>query len=88
MNKKFQILGSMVKKQRLAKKLSQHEVATKLGYGSAQFVSNVERGMCAFPLVNMRKLGKIIDLDLKQVSEILVSEYTKEVQGALLSKSK
>lgn len=88
MSKKFQILGTMVRKQRLAKGLSQHEVATKLGYGSAQFVSNVERGMCSFPLTNMRKLGKVIDLDLKQVSEILVSEYTKEVQGTLLGKSK
>jgi transcriptional regulator with XRE-family HTH domain len=45
--------GNFLKAKREAANITQAEVAEKLGYTSAQFVSNIERGLCAMPLANI-----------------------------------
>lgn len=77
-------MGKYLKEKRLTKGLSQHQVAAKLGYGSSQFVSNVERGMCGFPLVKLRKLVDIYDLDAEFLANMIVEDHAKEVRTALI----
>lgn len=71
----FKIIGDYTRQKRIAAGLSQRQVAQKLGYNNAQFVSNVERGLCNYPLRNLKKLEKLIGLDLVHTRDLLVIEY-------------
>lgn len=54
--------GVYLRMQRLRTGRSQKEIATLCGYSSPQFISNIERGLCAAPpevLVKMSKEYKI-----------------------------
>lgn len=56
-------LGAALKKAREDKKLTQAELAQKIGYTSPQFVSNIERGVTVFPQVNVKRYAKALDLN-------------------------
>lgn len=84
----FKTIGNYTKEKRVAAGLSQVAVAKKLGYGSAQFISNVERGLCGYPLKNLKKLEKVLGVDLKHMRTLLVSAYTAEVSNAFFPKKK
>lgn len=54
--------------------VSQGKIAKSLGYSSAQFVSNWERGKSMPPLNAMAKLAKLIKLDPTHVVDLYVEE--------------
>mgnify|MGYP001617569612 CR=1 FL=1 len=55
----YEELGAYLQKMRLKADLTQRAVAMELEYSSAQFISNIERGIVVPPL---RKLKMLIDL--------------------------
>jgi len=57
--KPWKVLGIILKKMREAIGLSQTEVAKMLGYTTAQFVSNWERGIINPPIATMKSLETI-----------------------------
>lgn len=61
-----QSFGAYLQQARLAKGLSQTEVARKLGYSTPQFVSNWERGRCAPAEDSYPKLIKMYGLSERQ----------------------
>lgn len=62
--KEFKNFGNFVKKAREKKGLTQLQLAKKLGYETAQFTSNIERGLCAYPLNKFKRVAKVLDVDL------------------------
>ena len=93
MAKKYKIarnflpLGNYLKDMREAKKLSQREVSDKLGYSSAQFISNFERGIAAPPLRKLKVLIDLYGLSLpKTLDLMLLCEKDRIMKG--LSKKK
>lgn len=60
--------------------LTQREVSDALGYSTPQFISNVERGRCRFPIQKLPKIRKLYRLSVDQVVELIVKE---EKQGLL-----
>lgn len=57
------------KKWRLQAGLSQGDVSKQLGYKTNQMVSNVERGICSYPLTSCRKIAIVLGIterDFKQ----------------------
>lgn len=84
----FVTLGNHLKKKRLESGVSQMEVARKLGYTSPQFVSNVERGLCSFPLNKLKILVDLYKLDREQLTQIILSEHEKDVRRKLGGKAK
>ncbi len=83
----FITLGNHLKKKRLESGISQMEVARKLGYTSPQFVSNVERGLCSFPLNKLKILVDLYQLDREQLTQIILTEHEKEVRRKLGSRT-
>jgi transcriptional regulator with XRE-family HTH domain len=82
-------LGEVLKNARLARGLSQGDVAKALGYGSPQFISNIERDLAHPPLTIISKLVEMYNLDSNIVLGIMVSQYTEKVAHALrLAKSR
>lgn len=59
--------GIYAKKLRLKAKLSQIDVASKLGFKSGQIVSNWERGACYPPAESLGQLAKLYDVSLRQL---------------------
>jgi transcriptional regulator with XRE-family HTH domain len=75
-----------LRKWRLAKKLTQDELAAKLKI-DGQFVSNIERGVSCLPPKHFRKISEILDVPLKAVlKEHLVAEEIR-VKKAIKLKS-
>lgn len=68
--------GEYLKTAREAKGLSQAELASRLGYTSPQFVSNVERGIVLLPLEAIRKAIRILDLNREKVIDLII-DHTK-----------
>jgi transcriptional regulator with XRE-family HTH domain len=65
----FLSLAKYLKKARLDASLTQNEVAAKLGFSSAQYVSNWERGLAAPPLENLAKLIELYGLDPNRLTK-------------------
>lgn len=60
--------------------LTQREVSDALGYSTPQFISNVERGRCRFPIQKLPKIRKLYRLSVDQVVDLIVKE---EKQGLM-----
>ena len=54
--------------------LTQKEVSNALGYTTPQFVSNVERGRCRFPVDKLGRLKRLYRLSNEQVVGLVMGE--------------
>lgn len=73
-NRIFEKLGKFLKKSRIDAGLTQQEVSEKLGFSTAQYISNWERGMSTPPLQNLHTIVDLYNLDaehfLKEILEV------------------
>lgn len=60
--------------------LTQRQVSDALGYSTPQFISNVERGRCRFPIQKLPKIRKLYRLSVDQTIEMVLSEERSELQ--------
>jgi transcriptional regulator with XRE-family HTH domain len=68
-------LTKLIKDRRVLLKITQNELATKLGFSNGQFSSNVERGICEWPPKYYKKLCNILRLDLNEMVLEAVDDY-------------
>ena len=66
-------LGKFLKEQRKRLNLSQRQVAKELGYHT-QFVSNMERGLCAPPLKALTILIDLYKLNPDEIVRRIINE--------------
>lgn len=72
-----------MKERRIKLGISQAKLAKKLGYGTAQVVSNFERGQSKLPLKKMSKLCAALKVPKSKVADLLISEYVESVKQAM-----
>jgi transcriptional regulator with XRE-family HTH domain len=60
--------------------LTQRDVSEALGYSTPQFISNVERGRCRFPVEKLNRIKKLYRLSVNQMIDLILNE---ERQGLL-----
>lgn len=65
-------LGKFLKAQRKAAGVTQRQIAEALGYSSAQFISNWERGISQPPLESLEQLAKLIKVDARKLLRMAV----------------
>jgi len=63
-------------------KLTQRDVSDALGYSTPQFISNVERGRCRFPVEKLSKIRKLYRLSVEQVVDLIVTEERQDLNKA------
>jgi len=80
------ILGDYLKNCRLQANLSQSEVADQLGYSSPQFISNMERGICAPPLKKIAQLSQLYKCDPHELLDILMTLQKEQISKHLFKK--
>jgi transcriptional regulator with XRE-family HTH domain len=74
MKRDYSILGMYFKEAREKAGYTQKQISDKLGYSSAQFVSNMERGLCHLPLKAMRRLIDLYELDRNEVLKAMLAQ--------------
>lgn len=72
--KNTRINGNQWKNLREKAGLTQREVSDSLGYSTPQFISNVERGRCRFPVQKLPKIKKLYRLSTDQVLDLFLTE--------------
>ena len=80
-------LSAHLKHKREAAGLSQGEVSRALGYTSAQFVSNWERGLASPPMAVMPKLMKLYSLGPDEVINLYLLGTKRRLEAILMPKS-
>jgi transcriptional regulator with XRE-family HTH domain len=60
-------------------RLTQREVSDALGYSTPQFISNVERGRCRFPIQKLPKIQKLYRVSADQIVSLILSEEKQEL---------
>jgi len=68
-----------LRQRRLKMKLSQKELGTLLGWGSGQFISNIERGLAPFPEKDIPKLAKIFKCKSGSIVDLFVDAYNEKM---------
>ncbi|MCB0419991.1 MAG: helix-turn-helix domain-containing protein [Bdellovibrionales bacterium] len=76
-------LGNYLKTKRQQRGLTQKDVASRLGYSTAQFISNFERGLCSPPLNNLKVLVGLYKAPPEEVLEIILKEQENILRRAL-----
>jgi transcriptional regulator with XRE-family HTH domain len=66
-------LGAYLAESRTKSNMTQAEVADKLGYSSAQFISNIERGVSVAPLKVIGAMIRLYKCDPNDVVRIMMA---------------
>lgn len=68
-------LGEIIQQHRKQKGLTQMELATKLGYDTPQFISNLERGLAKIPMNTIGQLIVLLDISEKKIVQMHLDAY-------------
>ncbi len=79
-NDRFKEVAQFLKTARLAKSLSQMEVAHKLGYNTSQFVSNWERGIASPPVAILRRLAKVYGINGEDLFARILTDTERQMR--------
>lgn len=72
-------IGNLIRFNRERRKLTQLELANKLGYHNSQFVSLFERGLSKVPNETLGKISKILRIKPKKFITHKVNQFEKHL---------
>jgi transcriptional regulator with XRE-family HTH domain len=76
-----QEMGKLIKKSRTEAGLTQHNLATKLGYKSPQFVSNFERAESLPPIAALPKIARATKTKYSDFADILRRDFDRSLKS-------
>lgn len=76
-------MKTYLKAARIRAKLSQRSVSDALGYTTAQFVSNWERGVSTPPIKDLKQLSKLYKVNFDDLSARLINHKMSELMRSL-----
>lgn len=76
-------MGIFLREKREQKGLTQAQVALQLGYGSPQFISNIERGVSRVPTKSLKYFIDLYGLHTDEVIELLLDEKRNQLKKVL-----
>jgi len=80
---KYENTSTLISEWRSLNKLGQKALALKLGYRSAQFISNIERGLCLLPVKKFNKLSRVLGLDLELIKTAYIADISEEINRVI-----
>ncbi|HEX7676451.1 MAG TPA: helix-turn-helix transcriptional regulator [Bdellovibrio sp.] len=72
-------LSQFLKEKRVLAGLSQKQVSDALGYSTAQFISNWERGLATPPIPVIKRLASLYKVEVQEITDLLLQETLREV---------
>ena len=79
----FANIAKLIREARQRENFSQYQVSAVLGYKNAQFISNVERGLCSVPLDKIADLCRFLSIAETDIRVALVKDYASRIDNAL-----
>jgi len=79
-------LGAFIKTRRKTTGITQKKVSDALGWSSAQFVSNIERGTANLPADKVVKMARILKTEPEILVRLHVRQYTTEFTNLVFGK--
>lgn len=79
----FTELGTHLQQERTSQGITQRALADELGYSSAQFISNFERGISAPPAKKLKYLIKRLRLSKELTVKLLLAGEAKRIHEQL-----
>lgn len=73
-------VGELIKYHREVLNLSQSKLGKIFRHKNGQFVSNVERGVCGWPLKDAKKLTKVLYISQTIFADALVKDFMAKVE--------
>lgn len=73
--------GSFIKKARVSAKYSQKALARRMGFGSPQFISNVERDIAGLPLKHVKRFLALTKADGAKLKRIKLRAFEQEMNA-------
>jgi transcriptional regulator with XRE-family HTH domain len=80
------LLHEVLKARRLAAGLTQKEVAYEMGYSTAQFISNWERGVAHPPMKSLKKVAQVYRISREELFELFLAVEIQAVTQSLKRK--
>jgi transcriptional regulator with XRE-family HTH domain len=84
----YEPFGRYMAEKRVAAGYTQRQVADTLGYSSAQFISNFERGIAVPPLKKLKVLLGMYKMPLDTVLDLILSCERARIAGELIGSAK
>jgi transcriptional regulator with XRE-family HTH domain len=88
MNSRFIALGSLIRQYRVSAGLTQADLAGQLGYRSAQFVSNWERGVSSPPMDVLAQVTDLCKIPKESIVDIIVEETRRDLRRRLYGQTR
>lgn len=82
------ILGAYLKRKRIEAELAQIDVAHKLGYTTAQYISNFERGVCQPSMKILSRLAELYKLDMGEFFDVVLEQQKLEISRVLFKQKR
>ena len=76
-------ISKLIADHRISLNITQTQLGKKLGWGSAQFVSNIERGISGLPLAKSKKLCRILCIKQKVLKDAMIADFAARVSQTL-----
>lgn len=83
----FRETAKIVKINRVKKEMSQKNLAQAVGFRNGQFVSNIERGLCAVPLKKIVAMSKLLDIHPVDLGNAIVTDFSNKVAANIQKRS-
>lgn len=80
------LLAELLAEKRIAANLTQKEVAEQLGYETAQYVSNWERGISQPPVQSLKKIAYLYRTSAQELFETFLLNTVHKTQNDLKRK--
>ena len=83
MKRNHESIGRYIRQCREKSGRTQAEIAKALGYSTAQFVSNWERGLSVPPFAALPRLNSLIRLNVKNFINLYVAETGRMIRSEM-----
>jgi transcriptional regulator with XRE-family HTH domain len=82
-------VAKLMRERRRELKLSQRELSAAVGFSTkeGQFISNVERQKCQFPIRYISKLANALEVSEQTIIELMAQDYKNAIIKEVLNAS-
>lgn len=87
MNKSKRV-AKIMRGKRIELGFSQDGIAQLIGMKQGQFISNIERNLCALPVKYVHKVGKILEINADTLASAMKEDFAEYIDEQVASQVK
>ncbi len=81
-------INSLLKVARIEGDFKQMKVSRELGLNNSQYLSNIERGLCAPSMDTVLALAKIYKIPANKIIDVMISDYNIALEEKMRGRKK